>query len=156
MIEGTRDEERGIYVPPPLTDDESAEDDPSADVLTLDADDATTFRFPVWLRESSSSFRWGWVPLPLRTAARATARWVNGPDPPRDLLFKPLFPKFQELPVQFLDNYAPRKFHKVALLLLLYIVWFLAWFLVLVNSASSGNIEGYGRPQPISCAASYW
>jgi hypothetical protein len=161
MIENAHDEERGIYVPPPLTDDETGEEDnASADILNVDADElegnTTSFRFPVWLRESSSSFHWGWVPLPLRKAGRATVRWVKGPNPPRDLLFRPLFPKYQALPVQLLDSYAPRRIHKIVLLLLLYTVWFIAWFTVLVKSTSSGNIEGYGRPQPISCAASYW
>lgn len=159
MVEDRHDEERGIYVAPPLTDDEAGDED-NANILNVDADElggtSTSFRFPVWLRESSSSFRWGWVPLPLRKAGFAIARWVEGPDPPRDLLFKPLWPKYQELPVQFLDYYAPRRIHKIALLLLLYAVWFTAWFTVLVTSTTSGNIEGYGRPQPISCAASYW
>lgn len=161
MYEGTRDEERGVFVPPPLTDDESNDDsDPQRHILAVDADEledgTTSFRIPVWLRESSKTFRWGWVPLPLRKAARATVRWVKGPDPPRDLLFKPLFPSIQELPVKFLNRFFPKKRHKIALLLLLYLSWFLSWFLVLLHSSSSGNIEGYGRPKPISCSASYW
>jgi hypothetical protein len=161
MYEGTRDEERGVFAPPPLTDDESSGDpDSSAATLVVDSDEVdygtTTFRLPVWLRESSKSFRWGWVPLPLRKAGRATLRWVKGPDPPRDLLFRPLFPTFQELPVKYLNRFFPKRRHKIALLLLLYSSWFTSWFLVLLHSYSSGNIEGYGRPQPISCAASYW
>lgn len=161
MYEGTHDEERGIFIPPPLSDDDSNSDpDASADALAVDGQELggfrPTFRFPVWLQESSKSFRWRWVPLPLRKAARATARWVKGPDPPRDLLFKPLFPRIQELPVKYLDRFFPKRRHKIALLLLLYFSWFLSWFLVLLHASSSGHIEGYGRPQPISCSASYW
>ncbi|KKA18801.1 LCCL domain protein [Rasamsonia emersonii CBS 393.64] len=161
MYEGTRDEERGIFIPPPLSDDESnGEQDAAAEALAVDGEELggirTTFRFPVWLQESSKSFRWRWVPLPLRKAVRATARWVKGPDPPRDLLFKPLFPSIQELPVKYLNRFFPKRRHKIALLLLLYFSWFLSWFLVLLHSSSSGHIEGYGRPQPISCSASYW
>lgn len=157
MIARNQDEERGIYVAPPLTDDEGDEEDHDATLVFDDAEAVeTTFRLPVWLRESSSSFHWGWVPLPLRKAGRATASWIQGPDPPHDLLFQPFFPKFQELPVKFLDRYAPRKAHKVTLLLLVYVFWLLPWFLVILKSNSSGNIEGYGRPQVISCSASYW
>ena len=113
--------------------------------------------FPVWLRESPvGSPRWHWIPRPLRKAGRATARWIRGPDPPRDLLFTPLFPKFQELPVRFFNTVAPRRPYKVAWLFLLYAAWFVIWFVVLVKSASSGSIEDYGRPEPISCTASYW
>ncbi|KAL1970736.1 hypothetical protein VTN77DRAFT_2570 [Rasamsonia byssochlamydoides] len=156
MFEGTRDEERGVFIPPPLTDDESSSDPDASAALAIEEEDTTTFRLPVWLRESSKSFRWGWVPLPLRKAGRATARWVKGPVPPRDLLFKPLFPTIQELPVKYLNRFFPKRRHKIALLLLLYSSWFLSWFLVLLHSTSSGHIEGYGRPQLISCSASYW
>ncbi|OKL63846.1 hypothetical protein UA08_00437 [Talaromyces atroroseus] len=161
MIALNNDEEQRIYLAPPLTDDEGDRElqDENAhllDVESADAETGTTFRMPVWLRESSSSFRWTWVPLPLRKAGRATARWIKGPDPPHDLLFQPLFPKFQELPVRFLDRYAPRKAHKVTLLLSVYVLWLLPWFITLVKSNSSGRIEGFGRPQAISCTASYW
>jgi hypothetical protein len=155
MIALNNDEER-IYGAP-LTDDDDDEHDSAAHILDVEsADQELTFRMPVWLRESSSSFRWTWVPLPLRKAARATAHWIQGPDPPHDLLFQPLFPKFQELPVRFLDRYAPRKAHKATLLLLVYFLWLVPWFVTLVKSNSSGNIEGFGRPQAISCTASYW
>ncbi|QKX61294.1 uncharacterized protein TRUGW13939_08442 [Talaromyces rugulosus] len=160
MIEENSDEERRLFVAPPLTDDESSEE-PDAPVHPLRVEgetysSGTTFRMPVWLRESSASFHWSWVPLPLRKAARATARWVKGPDPPHDLRFRPFFPKIQELPVQLFDHYAHTKPRKIAALLFIYFIWFLTWFLILVKSNTSGNIEGYGRPQPISCASSYW
>ncbi|QSS58166.1 LCCL domain-containing protein, partial [Histoplasma capsulatum] len=42
------------------------------------------------------------------------------------------------------------------LLLAVYFSWFLPWALVQRNSAFGGHIEGYGKPAPISCGASYW
>lgn len=161
MYERTQDEERGVFVPPPLTDDEPNDDpEASGNLLPVGSSgrngNGQTFRLPVWLQESSKSFRWRWVPLPLRKAGRAVARWVKGPDPPRTLLLKPLFPHVQEIPVRYLDRFFPKRRHKIALLLLLYLSWFLSWFLVLLHSASSGYIEGYGKPEPISCGASFW
>lgn len=155
------DEEQDVVNLPRLIDNENDEEQHDSiphelNVETTEQDAGTTFRMPVWLRESSSSFQWGWIPLPLRKAGRATADWVQGPDPPRDLLFQPLFPKFQEMPIKFLDRYAPRKIHKVALLLFVYLIWLLPWFLVILKANTSGNIEGFGRPQVISCVASYW
>lgn len=111
---------------------------------------------PVWLSESSKSFRWGWVPLPLRKAGRATVKWLKGPDPPHNLRFEPLLPSIQEAPVLFLEQYFPKRKQKIFLLLGLYFAWFLSWGLILRHSASSGHIEGYGIPSPIGCSANYW
>ncbi|CAG8151121.1 unnamed protein product [Penicillium olsonii] len=152
-------EPTGPYVPPLLEDDvrlvnpEASEDLPPPDV---EAGTDDTGPLPVWLQESSKSFRWGWVPLPIRKVGRATANWVKGPDPPHMLLLTPLFPRVQELPVQYLDRWLPKRKHKTALLLVLYASWFLPWFLILLHSRSSGYIEGYGRPQTLSCSTNFW
>lgn len=161
------DEEEGLSGPTaahPLTDDEH-ENDADADagpdgLLPLGMANArltnTTLPVPVWLAETSKSFRWGWVPLPLRKAGRSTVKWLKGPQPPKELLFKPLFPRIQEAPVRLLDRFFPKRRHKITLLLALYFSWFLSWSLVLRHSVSAGHIEGYGSPNPISCSASYW
>ncbi|KAJ5758406.1 hypothetical protein N7520_005562 [Penicillium odoratum] len=155
MIGEGRDEAGRLYVAPLLDDDErlvnpdNSEDFPPPDVESGSA-------LPVWLQESSKSFRWGWVPLPVRKVGRATANWVKGPDPPHMLLLKPLFPRLQELPVQYLDRFFSKRKHKLFLLLLLYTSWFLPWFLVLLHSRSSGYIEGYGQLQTLSCSTNLW
>ncbi|CAG8229525.1 unnamed protein product [Penicillium salamii] len=143
-----------IYVPPLLEDDDRLVDPEASE--DLPPPDVETGILPVWLQESSKSFRWGWVPLPIRKVGRATANWVKGPDPPHVLLLKPLFPRVQELPVQYLDRLLPKRKHKTLLLLLLYVSWFLPWFLILLHSRSSGYIEGYGRPQTLSCSSNFW
>lgn len=155
MIGEGREEAARLFVPPLLEDDarlanpEDSEDLPPPDVEAGGA-------LPVWLQESSKSFRWAWVPLPLRKAGRATANWIKGPDPPHALLLKPLFPRIQEKPVQYLDHFFPKRKHKISLLMLLYVSWFLPWFLVLLHSRSSGYIEGYGQLQTLSCRTSFW
>lgn len=155
MIGEGREEAARRYVPPLLEDDEgpvnpdTSEDFPPPDVEAGSA-------LPIWLQESSKSFRWSWVPLPLRKAGRATVHWIKGPDPPHMLLLKPLFPRLQELPVQYLEHFFPKRKQKIALLLLLYTSWFLPWFLVLLHSRSSGYIEGYGQLQTLSCSTTFW
>lgn len=160
MYANVEDEENGPYVPPELTNETQDDFNRSMHTITVDTrehpDNETTFRMPVWLRESSKSFHWHWVPFPLRQAGRAVARWVKGPIPPRDLLFKPVFPHVQELPIKYLDAFLPKRPQKVILLMVIYTAWFLSWFLVLLRSVSAGNIEGYGRPSAISCTASFW
>jgi hypothetical protein len=166
MYEASHDEEQGVSIHPPSTDGDNVNDEGFGHtLLAVDPNDpssgasdrnkATPFAIPVWLREASASFRWRWVPLPLRKAAWATARWVKGPVPPLDLPFKPLFPAVQALPVRFLDRFFPKRRHKIVLLLLLYLSWFISWLLILLRS-SVGNIEGYGNPNHISCGASFW
>ena len=111
---------------------------------------------PVWLRESSKSFLWGWVPVPVRRTARAVVAWSKGPDPPQIQKITPLFPLIQEAPVRLIDQYLPKRKHKAALLAFFYFCWLLTFILVLNHSAQAGNIEGYGQPQPIWCGASFW
>ena len=111
---------------------------------------------PVWLRESSKSFHWKWVPLPFRTAARFLAAWTKGPDPPGIQRIRPFLPAIQEAPAKFIDKHLPRNSHKAALLGFLYFGWLLTFSLVLHRSASAGNIRDYGRPTPIWCGANLW
>ncbi|KAJ5378840.1 hypothetical protein N7509_011959 [Penicillium cosmopolitanum] len=155
MIGEGRDEAARLYVPPLLEDDDRiADPDTSEDLPPPDVESGSPL--PIWLQESSKSFRWGWVPLPLRKAGRSVAHWIKGPDPPHMLLLKPLFPRIQELPVQYLDRFFPKRKQKGLLLGLLYLSWFLPWFLVLLHSRSSGYIEGYGQLQTLSCTTNLW
>lgn len=162
MNPNNRDEEEGLSGRTVV----SSQDDETVDyhsttsgvhlnVTSMD-EPTSSIPIPVWLSESSKAFRWGWVPLPLRKAGRSTVKWLKGPQPPRDLRFTPFMPHLQEAPVRLLDRFLPKRKHKIALLLFAYFSWFLSWSLVLKHSVSAGHIEGYGRPQPIQCSASYW
>lgn len=111
---------------------------------------------PVWMRESSKSFHWRWVPSRIRHAARLIIDWTNGPDPPQIQKITPFFPRIQEAPVKWIEKHLPRKRQKAALLAFFYFCWFLTFSLVLVRSNSAGNIKGYGKPEPIWCGANFW
>ncbi|EFW22670.1 hypothetical protein D8B26_006263 [Coccidioides posadasii str. Silveira] len=124
--------------------------------ITSEGDPTTSLPLPVWLTESSKAFKWKWVPLPLRKAARTSVGWLKGPQPPQDLRFNPLLPSIQETPIRLLNRFLPKRKHKILLLLFAYFSWFLSWSLVLRHSVSAGHIEGYGQPHPISCSATYW
>lgn len=124
--------------------------------LRSESESSNPIPLPVWMRESAKSFKYKWVPLPLRKAGRATANWVKGPQPPKDLHITPWLPRIQEAPIRLLDRFAPKKRHRVFLLCLLYACWALAWSLMLWHNSSSGYIKGYGQPQNLWCGASFW
>ncbi|KAL2862563.1 LCCL domain-containing protein [Aspergillus lucknowensis] len=153
--EGPDDSSR-VYVPPVVEIEDQSDDSDAADnLLPRDVDTGNTV-LPVWLRESSKSFRWKWVPLPLRKAARATADFVKGPNPPNPLLLMPLFPQVQELPKRYLDKFFPKRKHKISILLFFYLAWFVPWTILFLHSRSAGYIAGYGRPRTLSCSTSFW
>lgn len=111
---------------------------------------------PIWMRESAKSFKYKWIPLPLRKAGRATAEWIKGPKPPRELRIKPLYPHIQEAPLRLMDRYMPKQRHRICLLIASYAVWLLIWSLMLKHNSASAYIEGYGKPSNIWCGASFW
>ena len=123
---------------------------------TPDSPTTDTLPIPIWLRESASSFKYKWVPSPLRKAGRSIVKWVKGPKPPRVLKIEPIFPKIQQAPIRFLDTYLPHKKQRIILLVALYVCWFITWSLMVKNHSSAGFIKGYGKPTNLWCGASFW
>lgn len=121
-----------------------------------DHDSSRALPAPVWMRESSKSFRWRWVPLPLRKAGRAIANWSRGPQPPVELKIEPFFPTIQEWPLRVMDRFVPKRRHRILLLAIVYLAWFLPWALVLRHVSSEGEVPGYGKPNNIWCGATDW
>ena len=111
---------------------------------------------PVWMRESSESFHWKWVPLPIRNFIRSVITWTKGPDPPQLQMITPFLPAVQEAPLRLVDRFLPKQKHKTGLVVLFCFSWVLTFSMILRSSASSGKIEGYGKPQTLWCGASYW
>lgn len=160
MVEYRDDEREQAQDFPILTDDEGEVESQDHDLHYRTGSESSEPEsrpiLPVWMRESAKSFRYRWVPAPLRQAGRAIANWVKGPKPPRELKIHPWFPKIQEAPIKFLEKYVPKRKHRAYLLLALYIAWFLTWSLMLKHNATSGYIKGYGRPSNLWCGASFW
>ena len=111
---------------------------------------------PVWMRESSKSFHWRWVPFRIRHASRSIVKWTKGPDPPQVQKISPFFPAIQEAPAKWIDEHLPKRKHQAFLLAFFYCCWILVFSLVLVYSNSAGKIQGFGKPKPVWCGASYW
>ena len=151
------DDEQAAHDFPPLTDDEDNLESQDRHLhLRSESESSNPLPLPVWMRESAKTFKYKWVPLPLRKAGRATANWVKGPQPPRDLHITPWLPGVQEAPIRLLDRYVPQKRYRVLLLLLLYASWLLTWSVMLWHNSTSGYIKGYGQPANLWCGASFW
>ncbi|KAF2865757.1 hypothetical protein BDV95DRAFT_632140 [Massariosphaeria phaeospora] len=97
-----------------------------------------------------------YVPPRLQRAWRATVVWVEGPQPPRPWKIHPFFPRVQTAPIQFLNNYFPKRKHKITLLIFFYFCWFLSFGLVLHRSAFAADIPGHGSPVRIRCTDRFW
>ncbi|PSN74733.1 hypothetical protein BS50DRAFT_22835 [Corynespora cassiicola Philippines] len=97
-----------------------------------------------------------YIPPRLQRAWRATATWVKGPQPPRPWKIRLFFPRIQTAPIQFMNNYFPKRKHRVILLVFFYFSWFLSFSLVLHRSAFAADIPGYGSPVRIRCTDRFW
>lgn len=106
---------------------------------------------PRWLREALVR-----VPAPIKRASGAVVGWVKGPRPPRIYKIEPIFPAVQTFPLQLVDRYLPKSRHRVAALLLFYILWLTAFAAVLHHSAFADEIAGYGSPSRVTCLSRYW
>jgi len=97
-----------------------------------------------------------YIPTRIQKAWKKTAEWVKGPQPPRQWKIRPFFPRVQTAPIQLLNNYFPKRKHRVALLVFFYFCWFLSFSLVLHRSAFAADIPGHGSPVRIRCTDRLW
>ena len=143
--------------PPPIYRDDEHEspysDDSTTAAATLvDASEASDDEHAA--REPSFASRY--IPPRLQRAWTSTKTWVKGPQPPRPWRIRPLFPAVQLTPVRLLHRYFPKRKHKITVLVIFYIAWFLSFSLVLHRSAFAADIPGYGAPVNIRCTDRLW
>ncbi|KAH8731730.1 hypothetical protein GQ44DRAFT_264368 [Phaeosphaeriaceae sp. PMI808] len=97
-----------------------------------------------------------YIPPRLHRVWQTTVVWVKGPNPSRPWKIHPYFPSIQTAPIRFLDNYFPKRKHKILLLIFFYFCWLLTFGLVLHRSAFAADIPGYGSPVRIRCEDRFW
>jgi hypothetical protein len=155
---GNNDEERGNYG---RIQDEHPDDPINEPLQTnlLPMDDFSEDSSPPTPRfiQDERSYKYlKWVPVPVRRVSKAAARWAKGPNPPRIHTIQPLFPLIQEAPIRLLDNYIPKRRHRISLLIGYYFLWTLTFALVRERSSIATEIEGWGAPGSIGCGNTYW
>jgi len=96
------------------------------------------------------------VPPRLIRYWKATVTWVKGPKPPRIFSITPILPGVQHAPLNLLDRLAPKRAHKVCLLIAFYLSWALAFGLIMWKSSFASDVPGYGAPTRLWCGATFW
>ncbi|KAF1969368.1 hypothetical protein BU23DRAFT_557682 [Bimuria novae-zelandiae CBS 107.79] len=132
----------------PSSDDSTAAGATLVDASEASDDDEQFARQPSYMSK--------YIPPRIQRAWKFTKSWVEGPQPPRPWSIRPLFPTVQRAPLQLLDRYFPKRKHKVTLLIVFYVAWFLSFSLVLHRSAFTADIPGHGSPVNIRCTDRLW
>jgi hypothetical protein len=143
----------GTFQQPYHDDDEDASL-PSSDTAVLIASSEASDEEHYTIQESSYASKY--IPPRLLHTWRNIVIWVKGPQPPRPWKINPYFPKIQTAPIRFIDNYFPKRKHKILLLVSFYFCWVLSFVLVLQRSAFAADIPGYGSPVRIRCTDRFW
>ncbi|KAK0901293.1 hypothetical protein LTR57_020227 [Friedmanniomyces endolithicus] len=97
-------------------------------------------------------------PWQLGELVEATFAWglASSTRVPRPFYITPILPSIQNLPITWLERYAPKRVHRIAMLILLYALWLLTIMFVVRQSRLSPPILGYDPPLYLSCTARYW
>ncbi|KAJ5665490.1 uncharacterized protein N7477_007938 [Penicillium maclennaniae] len=82
--------------------------------------------------------------------------WCRGPVPPHVYRINPWFPKWQAAPARLVDRWAPKRFMKIAALLLGVVFWVAVFFSSLKASVAEQEVPGYGQPVKLSCHHRLW
>jgi hypothetical protein len=143
--------------PQPYRDEEDAEalaNDPAAsDAVLIHGSEASG---EVSFEQQEPYYATKYISPRLQRAWRRVVIWVKGPQPPRPWKIRPICPHIQTAPLRFINNYFPKRKHKVALLVFFYFSWFLSFALVLHRSAFAADIGQYGSPVRFRCEDRFW
>ena len=91
-----------------------------------------------------------------KPASRRCVSFLNGPRPPRIQVIKPILPSIQELPIRLSERFLPRKWQKIALLIVYLAVWALAFSSPLLKGKGAVG-DDMGRPvRHLSCIDTLW
>lgn len=82
--------------------------------------------------------------------------WVQGPDPPVDVAFKPLFPNVQEWPSEVVERFIKTSRMKVLALVIYFLTWVVTFGIVVHYSRFADEISGQRPQEQLSCNAAFW
>ncbi|PQE07927.1 lccl domain-containing protein [Rutstroemia sp. NJR-2017a WRK4] len=91
-----------------------------------------------------------------RSCYRRVISWITGPQPPRVQKIKPLFPGFQEAPIDLIDRWCPTYKLKAVLFVVVSIAWLSGFIVLLLNNRLPEKVEGYGDVFSLGCTDTFW
>lgn len=84
------------------------------------------------------------------------SRWVKGPQPSRQIKINTILPRFQHIPIAFLDTHFSGRKQRISLLLIICFLWITVFSAILSTSISGCRISGYRSPIRLSCVSRLW
>ncbi|KAJ2898511.1 uncharacterized protein MKZ38_003861 [Zalerion maritima] len=140
-------------------------DAPLEDDMRPQQDQRQTNRSSLEMSDNSDNLpppRKGWaklvnkIPPPVRKAWNFVAEWSRGPEDARPHQIRPILPQIQELPVRLLDQFVPKRKHRILLYIIYCGIWFMTFSLMFRRSTFASEIKGWGVPQNLGCGDAYW
>ncbi|KAK4163603.1 hypothetical protein QBC43DRAFT_319395 [Cladorrhinum sp. PSN259] len=111
---------------------------------------------PRFIQDEGSWKRFKWVPYPVRRWIKVSVKWTQGPPIPRRFRINPLLPRVQQYPAVILEKHVPKKLHRALLVLAYYVIWIVAFAMVMRNGQRSSDVPGWGNLVKIGCGSTYW
>ncbi|KAF2034629.1 hypothetical protein EK21DRAFT_56046 [Setomelanomma holmii] len=96
----------------------------------------------------------GKLPEPIVRCGRTVAKWLEGPKPPRQHRIKPLLEWVQTFPARLLGRLPA--WARLLVYIVLFVIWAVAFGVILTNYSLPSNIGGFGAPVPLSCVTNLW
>lgn len=131
----------------------------SADARATPADDGTTGQRDEHLPAQGHAFIEGVkqrIPNGVRRRYATSAKWLQGPEPPRMWKIRPLLPRVQHLPLRLVDRLLPRQWQRGIVLSVFYVCWIVTFGAVMHKSSAVEDIGGQGSPFLVGCGGSFW
>jgi hypothetical protein len=82
--------------------------------------------------------------------------WTKGPSSKREHSIKPFFPSVQRAPIEILDKLCRTVRWKIIAFLSVFLLWLFLFAFLVRRNESPPQVEGFGTPKRLSCAASLW
>ena len=83
-------------------------------------------------------------------------KWIRGPRPPWPIVFRPLLPRIQAIPIRAFQKYFPSFPLRLLFFLVLFLLWASTFLGILAHSLRSCKIPGYQQPVQLSCVSRFW
>jgi hypothetical protein len=84
------------------------------------------------------------------------ALWLKGPQPPRQFKIRPIYSRFQKVPIRLPSRWVANYYQRLWVLLGFYVLWILLFIIIIHGPASGDGFGTEGPPVKLSCISRLW